>query len=400
MFSFSSFAPNKGICSKHWLISACLVFLTVFFFLTSSGSTKLRQTVQTAKDTFSTQSDSCSVALASQVDLLKSEYSKLLNGVTHVAMIGFPFHGNKGDSAIWSGEVMILEALGIEIVHICIDMNVCDNPLIRTTLEEYGGPTKTAILFHGGGNFGDIWHNEQENRERVVVDFHDYRIRSFPQTYKFYQEANLVQAQKIYGDHPDLQLTARDTKSFMALERDFGKKHKLSLLPDAATMLHTSPLLATAPKQSDLDFLFLARTDGEGSQNHWNDQTMIEELLYVTNENGTLDAANMTIRDWIDEEPVGILEKSLNEQAQMRVDWCYDFLGQGALIIADRLHAHILSTVWGIDHITVEEGSYAKLSTYHDTWLRDCGQRVRTTTSVREAVDAAKDWYKRGKSFS
>ena len=93
MFPFSSFAPHKGIFSKHWLISVCLVFLTAFFFFTSSGSSKIRQTVETVKGTVSSHSDTCSSALASQVELLKSEYSKLLNGVTHVAMIGFPFHG-------------------------------------------------------------------------------------------------------------------------------------------------------------------------------------------------------------------------------------------------------------------------------------------------------------------
>lgn len=295
---------------------------------------------------------------------------------------------------------MILEALGIEVVHICIDNRICDNPAIRKELEAHGGPDKTAIMFHGGGNFGDIWHNIQKNRELVAVDFLDYPIRSFPQTYKFSESKNLAQAQEAYGKHPDLQLTARDTKSFLKLQSDFGSSHKVLLLPDAATMLSESPLLSRPPKKGDVDFLFLARTDGEGNQDHGKENAVIEELKSVTDASGTPQAANVTLMDWIEDEPAGIKKVPLEEQARMRVEWTYDFLGQGALILADRLHAHILSTVWGFDHVAVEEGSYAKLRTYHDTWLLDCGDGVAMTQSVREAVDAAQRWYTRGKSFS
>jgi hypothetical protein len=85
-------AANKGICSRHWLISLCLVFLTALFFLSHNGASpsNLRQSVT---DTiYGAGKSSCSVALASHVKMLKSEYSKLLPDVTHVAMIGYPDH--------------------------------------------------------------------------------------------------------------------------------------------------------------------------------------------------------------------------------------------------------------------------------------------------------------------
>ncbi len=83
---------NKTICSRHWLISLCVVFLTAFFFLAHNGTSpsSLRQSMT---DTiYRAGRSSCSATLASHVELLKSEYSKLLPSVTHVAVIGYPGH--------------------------------------------------------------------------------------------------------------------------------------------------------------------------------------------------------------------------------------------------------------------------------------------------------------------
>jgi exopolysaccharide biosynthesis predicted pyruvyltransferase EpsI len=298
---------------------------------------------------------------------------------------------------------VLLETLGIETVYACVDNNDYSKSQLREALEARGGPSKTAILFHGGGNFGDIWPDAQINRETVAMDFLDYRVRSFPQTYKFYDEdKNLGRAQQAFGRHPDLQLTARDTKSFMAMQRDFGAKHQISLLPDAATMLATRPLPHGREVKDGYDVLFLARTDHEGSQDHGHEKGVIDELRHFGyGDHNQHSSTNVTVADWITVDPDGIEQAAnFDQQARMRVDWTFEYLQQYALVLSDRLHVHILSTVWGLDHVTVEEGSYAKLRTYHDTWLLGCGDRVAMTQSMQEAVEAAKGWYRNGGSFS
>lgn len=307
---------------------------------------------------------------------------------------------NKGDSAIWAGQNVLLEALNIKTCYV-LAQNVRDfnATVLREKLVEHGGPSKTAILFVGGGNFGDLWYRVQQQRESVAEKFPDYRIRSFPQTYKYNDAQKLKHTQEVYGKHPDLQLTVRDTRSYMDLQRDFGAKHKILLLPDAATMLIGSPPDRPA-KKSGLDYMFLARTDKEGAQNHWEEKKTIDELQHSINEEGKEITTKIEITDWIDKDPVGLDKVDDDGKALLRVEWAWDFLNQGALILSDRLHVHILSTLWGIDHVVIEEGKYAKLKTYHDTWLLKCENRVAMSQSVREGVDAAKAWYHRGGSFT
>jgi len=321
----------------------------------------------------------------------------MLLGVEYVAMIGYPNHSNKGDSAIWVGELILLEDLGIQSVYASANSNDYDKTKLREILEAHGGPENTAIMFHGGGNFGDIWPGPQRDRETVAADFPDYRIRSFPQTYRFYNQDQLERAQKAFSQHPDLQLTARDTKSYMSLQKDFGQNHKVSLLPDAATMLTTRPISGgRSPKEG---ILFLARYDKEGEQDHYKDKAIIEELRHISDQDGNILDIDVTLQDWIKLDPEGLRGASYNDQAWLRVNWTYNFLNQYELVMSDRLHVHILSTVWGIDHITVEEGSYGKLRSYHETWLSGCGSIVAMTQSVREGVDSAKAWYRNGRSF-
>ncbi|KIW14989.1 hypothetical protein PV08_07776 [Exophiala spinifera] len=377
---------------RHWVLSVIVVFFFTLFFLSDHRTS----TWQDVKSTLTAGGSSkCASTLASQVEILTTEYKKLLPGVTHVAVIGYPNYPNKGDAAIWAGEQELLRALGIQMVYTCADENDYDKTKLRTELEAHGGPSKTVIMFQGGGNFGDIWPRLQTNREQVARDFPDYRIRSFPQTYKFYHEKNLKVAQEAYGQHPDLQLTARDTRSYMAMQADFGKRHTVLLLPDAATMLINR---VPPPPASREGILFLARTDGEGEQDHVKEQAEVEKLRELVDDHGK--EMNVTTADWVTEDPKEAwTAANLDEQSWVRVNWAHDFLASYEMILSDRLHVHILSTVWGLDHVVVEQGSYAKLRTYHDTWLTGCGDRVAMTQSVQEGVDAVKAWYARGKHF-
>jgi exopolysaccharide biosynthesis predicted pyruvyltransferase EpsI len=268
---------------------------------------------------------------------------------------------------------------------------------LRKDLEAHGGPTNTAIMFHGGGNFGDIWSGDQKLREKVVADFPDYPIRSFPQTYKFKNPKTLARVQEIYGKHPDLQLTVRDTLSYTQLELDFGSKHQIMLAPDAATMLFTVPIPAY-PTQ-EYKFLVQLRGDNEGGQNHNTERKLFEELKNPVPGNNTTSDTAVLQGDWQNCEPSGLARLGHVEQSLKRVEAARDWLNSAQLVLSDRLHVHILSTLWGIDHIVIEEGWYRKVMTYQDTWLSECTTNVALTSSVREGVDIAKAWYERGGTF-
>lgn len=268
---------------------------------------------------------------------------------------------------------------------------------MREDLVAHGGPATTAIMFHGGGNFGDIWDKDQSLREIVVADFPDYPIRSFPQTYKFKNPKKLAIAQRIYGKHLDLQLTVRDTVSYSQLQIDFGAKHQILLAPDLATMLFTVPVgpILTRP----YDFLVQFRNDGEGGQYHASNSGTYNDLQTLMSSNGTEAMTSILRGDWQDCEPTGISGLPFAEKARRRVEAGRQWLSSADLVLSDRLHVHILSTIWGIDHIAIEEGWYRKLMTYQETWLSECNSRVRFTNSVKDSMNVAKTWYKAGGSF-
>ena len=164
-------------------------------------------------------------------------------------------------------------------------------------------------------------------------------------------------------------------------------------------MLLNHPLTARPPRKTDVDFLWFARDDNEGGQNHQN-TPLLQGLAALPNQSGDVTETNIAKTDWVQVEPDDMDHFSLHQKALLRVRWAFDFVGQGALIMTDRLHGHILSTVWGFDHITFEDGKYRKLMRYHNTWLSACTDHTVTASSLEEAFTAAKTWYRNGRTFA
>ena len=52
--------------------------------------------------------NTCIDIIEYQQTLLLDAYGKLLEGVRRVAIIGFPDHSNKGDSAIWVKNIILI----------------------------------------------------------------------------------------------------------------------------------------------------------------------------------------------------------------------------------------------------------------------------------------------------
>jgi pyruvyl transferase EpsO len=62
-------------------------------------------------------------------------------------------------------------------------------------------------------------------------------------------------------------------------------------------------------------------------------------------------------------------------------------LSRGKVVVTDRLHAHILSTLLGIPNIILDN-NYGKLSSFRDAWTRD-HPLSHSASSVEEASDLA-----------
>lgn len=309
------------------------------------------------------------------------------------ALIDFPHHANVGDSAIWLGEVAYLKSRNCKVTYIC-DASNYNAEAMRAAIGNGNG----SILITGGGNFGDLYAIHQNLRERVIREFQTNRIIQLPQSIYFADDGNLARSQAILSQHKDFHFVVRDTVSLRLAQQHYD--NPTYLCPDMAMMLDLKPL-RSQPKTSDV--VILSRVDEE-------------KASHFSSGMGT--QPNSVVMDWLDEPepkhewlydwshrrhgwgnsriPPFILNKlalgAANAMARQRLARGLGLLGQGNVVVTDRLHAIILSWLGGTPVFYVDN-NYNKLSNFINTWLKDSPGLVRCA-SFEDALEQARMEYR------
>jgi exopolysaccharide biosynthesis predicted pyruvyltransferase EpsI len=318
-------------------------------------------------------------------DQAKQTLATCLQGQRQCALLDFPDHGNVGDSAIWAGELVALEALGIRVAYVATSLSF-DAAVLRRTLPE------GVILIHGGGNFGTIWPECQAHREAVLAQFRDYKIVQLPQSIHYDNSASLEATRALIAAHPDFTMLVRDEPSRTISEQQLGAR--TILCSDSAFFLHD--LL----RRDDpvVDILTLARTDKERVT------TGLSDLLKAT-------GRSFEIADWL-EEPMtasrriarliwprafgrltrlpgffAVLQAAWDASAWARIRRGCKLLSRGRVVLTDRLHAHILCTMLGIPHVVLDN-HYGKVQNFIASWTEG-NPLVHRASTPEEAVGMA-----------
>lgn len=332
-------------------------------------------------------------------DTLEREAGTALRGVADVALLDFPAHGNRGDSAIWSGEVALLQSLNVSIREdlVCASfVPVAAAPDCDRWLADRGSafrrafpPSATrAIVLHGGGNVGPEYPPYEAFRKRVVEVLGDYRIVLMPQTvtYADGDEGSLG----FWRAARNVTLLGRDARSF-ALFRDHacggGGSCRAALAPDAAFALTFTGAPPARP-----EILFLTRSDGERAH-------------AVDRSSAAAQAGSIAVR-WDDLQPTEgagdveafcadnghcVLDDLQGEShllAAHRVDAAFASFGASRAVVTDRLHGVILA-ILANRYVAALDVRNRKVSRFVDTWLRDAPQCVSMHTSPAAALGAA-----------
>jgi len=335
---------------------------------------------------FSAEGASASTAAGSEreqpspsLDWWKQSLEDTLNALipygSRCALIDFPAHSNVGDSAIWLGERAYLRARGVTVAYTC-DLHNYSRALLDRRL---GSGT---ILIHGGGNFGDLYPHHHRLRLRVLRDFRHRRIIQLPQTVFFRGYSALDETRHDLEDVDDFVMIARDRESADRFVHDFGRPCHLA--PDMALFLGRH----VPSRMPSVDVLWLARTDAESLA------TAQDRL------------PNARAADWLEDElsvrivttllasarrrthRIARVEQALYDAlARARLRRGYRLLGQGRVVVTERLHGHILCLLSGTPHVLIDN-NYGKNSTFFNTWTRGW-PGVRFATSMKEASDAA-----------
>tara|TARA_R110001583_G_scaffold94327_1_gene237763 strand:+ start:2923 stop:3885 length:963 start_codon:yes stop_codon:yes gene_type:complete len=152
-----------------------------------------------------------------------------------VAYIDIPLHFNVGDHLIYAGTEEFIKNHNINVVYRAFDHNVDVKCIEKSEI----------IMFHGGGNFGDIYPRHQRLRESLIEKFPNKRIIILPQTIHFSSEAEMRKSATLFSRHQDLHIYLRDEKSYK-IGMEFTKNSRL--MPDMAHSLH--PLVDVSEVES------------------------------------------------------------------------------------------------------------------------------------------------------
>jgi pyruvyl transferase EpsO len=312
-------------------------------------------------------------------------FKECFRGHVKCALLDFPDHGNVGDSAIWSGEIVALKSLGIDVVYVGTHLSF-DPGVLRERMP------KGLVLIHGGGNFGTIWPECQAHRERVLDELKDYPVVQLPQSIHYADAGALDKTRQLIAAHPDFTLLVRDEPSRVLAEQSLGAR--TLLCSDSAFFLHDR-LRRDRPV---VDILALARTDHERVSNDL--RTMLAQT-----------GCSFEVVDWL-EEPMTmsrriaasiwprafgkltrvpgffkLLKAAWDAAAWARILRGCRQLSRGRVVLTDRLHAHILSTMLGIPHVVLDN-SYGKVQNFIASWTEG-NPLVRRASTPEEAIALA-----------
>ena len=275
---------------------------------------------------------------------------------------------------IWLGERAVLATLGVATMY------TCDVRTYRASELEWALPAGAPILINGGGNFGDLWPTAQVFRERIISNHPRRPIVQMPQTAFFRSAESQRVSRATFARHRDFQIMVRDRPSIGRL-KGFTDDANITLVPDAAFGLGN---LATRREPDDYigTVKILARRDHEQLHSELADVSKVPVCDWRL---GPLDSAGWNGRKWFSyllrlalPARVGALPSTqavfrglYDRQANKLTSSARGYLEPAHRVVTDRLHAHILCVLLGIDHL-VMDNDYGKISEFYNEWTWKC----------------------------
>jgi pyruvyl transferase EpsO len=284
---------------------------------------------------------------------IRRRTAEALGGARNIALLNYPDYWNVGDSALWLGGMRLLDDLGVNVAyhatHVSLDLEGLHS---ISDLD--------AIVFTGGGNFGDLWPGAHQPRERVLDEFRDTPIVQLPQSLHFDEPENLERTVRLAQGVQNLTLMWRDRRSYADAVKTIPARHVLC--PDNAYML--GPYPQTRPV---VETLWLARTDKEATSSPLSldlpDSIQVVDWDSPMFPQPELEGLRRRAKELLAETTVDYksMELVYRCMAELRVHRGLRILSYGAFVITDRLHADILLSLQGRQHALLDN-SYGKVS--------------------------------------
>lgn len=259
------------------------------------------------------------------------------------------FYQNLGDMAITYAQVEFLKQA-------YPDANVVTIPSTQTyeavkTIKNYISK-EDIITTIGGGNMSDMYQSLEDARLYVVKNFPDNKIISFPQTIDFNNSKSLNVSRKVYRNHKNLTIFARENYSFVRAKQYFPGV-KISECPDIVLSLNKIESICERT-----DVICCLRADKEQNLTDSERQEIIDKIKKVF-----LDAQ---FTDTVDV----LLEDCKPERYAQTLENFWDKLRKSKVVITDRLHCMIFCAITGTPCV-VFDNSNKKISGVYNQWMSE-----------------------------
>lgn len=272
--------------------------------------------------------------------------------------VDYPVHGNIGDLLIMHGTLEFFRKNNIW-------------PTLSAPFSSYSPDwvnPNDVVVFHGGGNLGDLYHYPQQLRENVVRSCPNNRIIIMPQTIHFGSVHAWSQCKEIFNSHNDLHIFVRDTKS-LELAKELTKY--IYLVPDMAH--HLYPITPKAIPSKGI--LGIQRMDGESTGINFSADTLTDWPKLVGRLRSTA-IRHITYASFLSHK-IGVGRIMLPLWAKLWFAYSSDLISEAVhlfsdhnTVVSDRLHAHILASLLNMPN-TISDNAYGKNSNYILAWTKE-----------------------------
>lgn len=258
-------------------------------------------------------------------------------------------YGNLGDVAITYAQTKFLEDnANFQVIEIPISQSLEGLWFVKKHIKK--GDVITTV---GGGNLGDLYDQIEFIRQLVVRFFPKNKIISFPQTFDFSETAQgkkaLQVAQKVYNNHANFYMIAREQTSFSLMKQHFPKATIL-LTPDIVLSLNK-----VEPKSERKGVVICMRKDFEKSlsqeQNDFIIQSAHDHFGEVTYYDTHVGRSNLSVAERKDE-----LSKIWNA------------FKNAELVITDRLHGMIFCYITNTPCLVFQNNNHKVRETFD--WIK------------------------------
>lgn len=282
-----------------------------------------------------------------------SKYSEKYNKEDKKIIIALAAnYGNLGDLAITYAQNKFLKNnfKDYKIIEVPIDETYsCMKDLKKIVNRE------DIITIIGGGNFGNVYDDIEKERQFFIKQFPKNKIVCFPQTIDFTNdkdgEKSLKRAIKIYNNHKNLVLFAREEKSFNIMKENFN--NKVYLVPDIVMSLNEQK-----PIEKRENITICLRNDKENKIGEIEKNNLLNKLKEKYKEKIIFSDTHIGA--------VKIDEKDRNKV----LNKIWTTFKKSKLVITDRLHGMIFCFITGTPCIALPN-SNGKIEATYKKWLKD-----------------------------